>query len=353
MYHHRHKSKQQHSEESNYSDQKHEHEREHEPEQCAVECDDGDCDGSIITDNKTGEQYCNSCGLVVKSIVVDHGPEWHASDAADAKRTGSTITQLRHDQGIGSVISYNNRDGYGKTIKSGSAAAMSRQRVLNSRAKSGGDRERTLRKALTEILRMGSALGVPKSAQEVAGVIFRRAHKDNLLIGRSVEGVSTACLYAACRIESISRSLDEVSKVSRVGKTEIKNCYLYINKTLKLEVPPANPIEYTGRMGSALEIEQEYTAEANQLIKVCRDHDFMIGRRPTCIAAGTLYAVLVKRGVEYNQEQFASDLETNANSVREIAKYVLNADPELASIESDFEDMRIEKAREVLQKAGH
>lgn len=318
-----------------------------EQEKGDVECDD--CNGSVITDNKTGEQYCEDCGLVIKSIVVDQGPEWTSGEYENNSRTGSKVTQLRHDQGMGSVISYNGRDGYGKPISNRKKASISRRRVLDSQAKSGSRKEHTLRKGLSEIQRMGSALGIPEIVQEIAAVIFRKTHKQDLLIGRSIEGISSASIYAACRIESVSRSVDEVGKVSRVGGTEIKNCYLFINKTLQLEVPPANPTEYTGRMGSKLDLEQEYTSEANRLIELCRDHDFVIGRKPTSTAAGVLYAVLLKHSVEYNQERLAKKLGTNGNTIRTVAKYILNIDPDLESLDYDFENMRIDKAKQILE----
>ena len=61
--------------------------------------------------------------------------------------------------------------------------------------------------ALGEIDRMASALGVPDSTRETAGVTSRCALNDGLLPGQAIETVAAAALYAASRMDSAPRSL--------------------------------------------------------------------------------------------------------------------------------------------------
>lgn len=314
------------------------------------QCKEPECEGSIITDNKTGEEYCNECGIVEKSIIADRGAEWRNSEGSRSKsRAGSRVTQLRHDQGIGSEISHKDRGGYGGTIEGQRKVAMSRQRVLNSQAKSGSRKERTLKKGLVEIKRMGSALGVPESVQEIAAVMFRRTQKKDLLVGRSIEGVSSASIYAACRLESLSRSIREVEEVSRVDEQEIASVYLALNRKLELKVPPASPKEYTGRMASTLNLDREFKSDANRLIDHCEEDEFIIGRSPSTTAAGALYATMLKHGHECNQQVIADELDTTTNTLRKITKYILTVDPELNHHDCDFTKMRIEQIKEALE----
>ncbi|MFC7191933.1 hypothetical protein ACFQL7_20495 [Halocatena marina] len=75
---------------------------------------------------------------------------------------------------------------------------------------------------------MSSALGLPKPVRETASVIYRRALAENLLIGRSIEGIATSAVYAAARREGIPRTLDEVTTVARVERQRIARAYRVI-----------------------------------------------------------------------------------------------------------------------------
>ncbi len=72
-------------------------------------------------------------------------------------------------------------------------------------------------------------------------MIYRRALEEDLLPGRSIEGVATSSLYASARQAGTPRSLDEISAVSRVDKMELTRTYRYVIRELGLEVQPADP----------------------------------------------------------------------------------------------------------------
>ncbi|TVT78606.1 transcription initiation factor IIB 2, partial [Haloferax volcanii] len=94
--------------------------------------------------------------------------------------------------------------------------------------------------------------GLPENVRETASVIYRRALNDDLLPGRSIEGVATSALYASARMAGTPRSLDELEKVSRVDKMELTRTYRYIVRELKLEIKPADPEQYVPRFASEL-----------------------------------------------------------------------------------------------------
>ena len=72
---------------------------------------------------------------------------------------------------------------------------------------------------------MASNLSIPNDVRETAAVIYRRAVKQNMIRGRSIEGVVAGSLYAACRITNVPRTLDEISAITRVKKKEIGRTY--------------------------------------------------------------------------------------------------------------------------------
>src|SRR6056297_1573492 len=209
-----------------------------------------ECEGRVVTDEEHGETVCEDCGLVVEADSVDRGPEWRAFDSREKdekSRVGAPTTNTMHDKGLSTNIDWRDKDAYGRSLGARQRQKMQRLRKWNERFRTRDSKERNLKQALGEIDRMASAVGLPDNVRETASVIYRRALEEDLLPGRSIEGVSTACVYAAARQAGVPRSLDEIADVSRVEKNEIARTYRYVVRELGLEVQPADPESYVPR----------------------------------------------------------------------------------------------------------
>ncbi len=174
---------------------------------------------------------------------------------------------MMHDKGLSTNIGWQDKDAYGNSLSSRQRQKMQRLRTWNERFRTRDTKERNLKQALGEIERMSSALGLPKNVRETASVIYRRALSEDLLPGRSIEGVATAALYAAARQAQTPRSLDEVTNVSRVDEKEIARTYRYVVRELSLEIAPADPTSYVPRFVSDLELGDEVERQARSLLE--------------------------------------------------------------------------------------
>ncbi|QLC35474.1 transcription initiation factor IIB (plasmid) [Halarchaeum sp. CBA1220] len=261
---------------------------------------------NIITDQ--GERICEDCGLVLDDDQIDRGPEWRAfnSQEKDQKsRVGAPTTQTMHDKGLTTQIDWKDKDAYGRTLDSKKRNRMNRLRKWQERIRTKDAGERNLQFALSEMDRMASALGVPRSVREVASVLYRRALKEDLIRGRSIEGVATASLYAACRKEGIPRSLEEVTEVSRVDQKEIGRTYRYVAKELSLEMEPTDPKEYVPRFASDLDVSEEVIAKANEIIDTSAEQGLLSGKSPTGFAAAAIYAASLLCNEKKTQREVA------------------------------------------------
>jgi transcription initiation factor TFIIB len=156
-----------------------------------------ECGGNLVADTEHGETVCTDCGLVVEEDGIDHGPEWRAFDAGERdrkSRVGAPTTNMMHDKGLSTNIDWRNQDAYGNSLDARQRQKMQRLRKWNERFRTRDSRERNLKQALGEIDRMASALGLPDNVRETASVVYRRALQENLLPGRSIEGVATAAV---------------------------------------------------------------------------------------------------------------------------------------------------------------
>jgi len=274
---------------------------------------------SLIASADGGELVCDDCGLVIEEGTIDRGPEWRAFDHSERQqksRVGAPTTQTMHDKGLTTTIDWKDKDAYGRSISSKKRSQMHRLRRWQERIRTKDAGERNLQFALSEIDRMASALGVPRSVREVASVIYRRALDDDLIRGRSIEGVATAALYAACRQEDIPRSLEEVSDVSRVEQKEIGRTYRYISQELGLKMEPVDPKKYVPRFCSSLELSEEVQTKANEIIDVTAEQGLLSGKSPTGYAAAAIYAASLLCNEKKTQREVADVAQVTEVTIR-------------------------------------
>ncbi len=288
-----------------------------------------ECDGQLATDTEHGETVCRDCGLVVQEDEIDHGPEWRAFDSSEKdqkSRVGAPTTKMMHDKGLSTNIGWQDRDAYGKSLSSRQRQKMQRLRTWNERFRTRDSKERNLKQALGEVDRMASALGLPDNVRETASVIYRRALNEDLLPGRSIEGVSTASLYAAARQAGTPRSLDELTGVSRVEKDEIARTYRYIARELSLEIKPADPEQYVPRFASDLELSDEAERRARELLSTAKSQGVHSGKSPVGLAAAAIYAASLLTNQKVTQSQVSDVANISEVTIRNRYHELLEAD---------------------------
>ncbi|MFC7139510.1 transcription initiation factor IIB family protein [Halosimplex aquaticum] len=273
----------------------------------------------LVTSADRGELVCDECGLVVEEGTIDPGPEWRAfnhTERQEKSRVGAPTTRTMHDKGLTTTIDWRDEDAYGRTISSRKRSQMHRLRKWQERIRTKDAGERNLQFALSEVDRMASALGVPRSVREVASVVYRRALDEDLIRGRSIEGVATACLYAACRQQGIPRSLEEIADVSRVDRTEIGRTYRYVSKELELEMEPVDPKQYVPRFCSELDLAEEVQTRANEIIDQTTERGLLSGKSPTGFAAAAIYAASLLCNEKKTQREVADVAQVTEVTIR-------------------------------------
>ena len=287
-----------------------------------------ECGGTLRNDEEHGETVCEDCGLVVETDEIDRGPEWRAFDSREKdekSRVGAPTTKMMHDEGLSTNIGWQDKDAYGRQLSSRQREKMQRLRTWNERFRTRDSKERNLKQALGEIDRMASALGLPENVRETASVIYRRALDEDLLPGRSIEGVATASLYASARQAGTPRSLDELEEVSRVDKMELTRTYRYVVRELGLEVQPADPKQYVPRFVSDLGLSEEVERRARQLLDRAQDVGVHSGKSPVGLAAAAVYAASLLTNEKVTQNQVSDVADISEVTIRNRYKELLEA----------------------------
>ena len=269
-----------------------------------------ECDSLVRKQNR--ESVCTQCGLIIAEDNLDRGPEWRSfdDDASDPKRTGAPLTPTRHDRGLSTRI------GRSRSTSPRRRRRMARLRQQHRRSQTRTKRERNQRNAFIDIRQHISALSLPKVVHETACKLFRQAQNAELLQGRSIEGFTAACVYAACRMVSISRTKTEVVGHTKATDNEFDAAFKALNRELDIALGPPAPAEFIPRYASQLGLSAATESRAHEFAIDCRERGISNGKNPSGVAAACLYTAALELSDEITQKDAASVADVSPVTVR-------------------------------------
>ncbi|MHA1154670.1 MAG: transcription initiation factor IIB [Candidatus Heimdallarchaeota archaeon] len=261
----------------------------------------------IISDSTRGERICTNCGAVIDEHIIDEGPEWRAFTSEERNK---------HDKGLATQIGWEDRDVYGKKLSPRRRAQIYRLRKWQIRTRVHSSMDRNLAYAMSELDRLSSQIGIPRTVKETAAVIYRKAIERHLIRGRSIEAMIAAAVYAAARIRRVPRTLDEIAKNRRISKKELGRCYRLIVRELQIRIPLANPIDYIIRFSAELRLSGHTAQRAIEIIDQAKENGLTAGKDPTGLAAASIYIAGIIEGERRTQREIAETATVTEVTVR-------------------------------------
>jgi len=209
---------------------------------------------------------------------------------------------------------------------------MQRLRKWNERFRTRDSKERNLKQALGEIDRMASAQGLPDNVRETASVIYRRALDEDLLPGRSIEGVSTSCVYAAARMAGVPRAQPRRDR-RRVPRREGRD-----RPDVPLRRPRAQARSEAGRpravrprFASDLELSEESEMRAKSLLRNAKEKGVHSGKSPVGLAAAAVYAAALLTNEKTTQAAVSEVADISEVTIRNRYHELLEAEDGLVA----------------------
>ena len=273
----------------------------------------------LINDPENAEIVCMECGIVVASKLQDRGPEWRAfnkEQRAKRVRVGAPLTYTIHDKGLSTMIDWHARDVYGRRLSPGQKAQVYRLRKWQRRIRVSDATERNLAFALSEIGKIANSLSLPKNILETASVIYRKAVKERLIRGRSIQGVTAAAVYVACRQCNLPRTLEEIAQASHNNKKEVGRSYRFLVRALGYFIPPVKPSQYITKFSNQLTMQGKVEEIAHKILITAKKARLTSGRGPTGIAAAASYIASVLTGERKTQREIAEIAQVTEVTIR-------------------------------------
>lgn len=277
------------------------------------------CGGeNLIKDYDTGEEVCSRCGLVVSDDIIDTGPEWRAFTSAEKNsrpRAGMARSYALYDMGLTTSFK-GNRDAMGNRLNQETMNRMNKLKRYDTRSKMDDTWGRNLSIAMAELDRMTTALHIQKNVKERAAVIYRKALKQDLIRGRSIDAFVAASLYAACRIMRVPRPLKTVSKASTRQHSEVSRTYRLLLKEFNLKMPIDDPMKFIPSIASKLKIRRDTEQAAIDVLIRARAKRGLSGKDPRGIAAAALYMACLEKDDKRIQKEVARAAGTTEVTLR-------------------------------------
>jgi transcription initiation factor TFIIB len=277
-------------------------------------------------DDGKGEIICSNCGKVVESDMKDLGPDWRSfnDDEQDSRRGGPPIDPLKYDRGLTTNINRKLKDGKGNQLSPKQRKKAFKLRRAERRNKKKDAKERSLSFAIIEIRKLASALNLPRRVSEKSANLYRRASKENLIRGRSREGVATATVYASCRMLEVPRTMEEIAEVSSIDRKEMRRSFLSLSRNLDLDIPPVSPASLISRYASELGLSSDTKQTAYKILERSQEKNLVTGRNPRGIVGAILYLAAKQNDEEQTQRNVAEKVNitevTIRNRFREIGR---------------------------------
>ncbi len=262
----------------------------------------------IVRDPVRGEVVCDACGLVLEETALDEGPEWAAYSIEDSERlahAGSPRNPLAGASSLTTIIASGTRDARGNPLRLRDQQTYYRLRNLQRRSSYAGPGERSLPAMIRILDRFASVLDLPRPVKDEAAFLCRKAIDRGLLRGRSAEHVVAGCVYAACRIHQVPRTLEELSGATGLPRKTLGRAYRTVRRQIGVSVPTPAPAEYVRRFCSVLGLGRRVEEEALRLVKEFEAAGDSQSLAPAGTTAAAVYLATLSCGEPRSQHEIA------------------------------------------------
>ncbi len=285
---------------------------------------------TLIEDGLDGECLCSSCGYVVQERMPVATAGLYRPVQEDAPWEGLTLSSIaKHDMGLSTIIGRTDRDSSGRELTPPVEAHIRHLRAWDSRSQANGTANQNLKRALAEINRLASRLGVPEAVVEDAAYVYRKALRRDLLRGRSIDPMAAAAVYVACRSTETPRTLKDVARETGMKPKEVGKYYRLLLRELDLRVPTTDPIRCIAKIASKAVVTERTERLALDVLGIARRSDKMVGKGPMGVAATALYVACRLESETMSQEELAEAAGVTVVTIRNLLGYFqLTADTE-------------------------
>lgn len=162
---------------------------------------------------------------------------------------------------------------------------------------------RAVGEALDRIEDAARELGVPAETTETAVAVFRRHRDQRGVHSYDVETAAAACLYVACKVERVPRTVDEVVDATGADRTQLLRRAKEVTSELGIDLSGfADASQYVERYADELDLPEPVAERAREVIARCEEAGIAGGKSPSGWAAAAIYNACVEADMDVRQD---------------------------------------------------
>ncbi len=273
-----------------------------------------------------GYYVCLNCGFI-QSKIFDDAPR--RTYNAQEKKDRVINEVVKNNIGPRTVIR-GKRDASGGLLTSDIASKFARlSKIQNSVVDSF---ERNLKIAIPLLENIRERLHIPNVVARNALTIYQSVVKKKLTVGRSIEALLSASMFAAMRIHGTPLTMSEILEITNVPhKKCVKNFKLILIEvlpSLNLKVTNMNATAYINRFVDELKLPMQCRNYAIKLLKQAKQRGYNTsGKDPKGLAAAFIYSATKVCGEKRTQKEICEIAQVTQLTLRkrrtELSKHIL------------------------------
>lgn len=243
----------------------------------------------LIEEFASGDIVCGECGLVLDGRIIDTRCEWRTFNNdegdKDPSRIGAASDPL-DPSALDTLISWQGQTdhGYVDDVPSSSLSRTHFKATINKGNVS-------LKYVLQEIESICHSMDLSSEIIEITKQLFKRASEEKILRGKNKVVIYAACIYIACRIMNVGRSLKEVIAATRVSKGHLSRAIKILVSTFDLNLKQMTSEDLMARFCNRLHLSPEVTGVTTKVSQRIEHLELLTGRTQTTVAAAVILFV--------------------------------------------------------------
>jgi transcription initiation factor TFIIB len=274
----------------------------------------------LFRDEATADLVCQECGLVNREgEAVVQEPLGHSDDASryGPGTHGRATTVLLPDKGLRTRIGPLTRNSVPSPLSHRRKMEFARLRLVDRRQGRGDSGERNLETALPQLKRLTEALGLPRTVEETAVRLYRESLARRGMRGLRIASLVAACVYVACRVHGIPRTLRVVASQSEAPRSVIATVSIHLIRDLRVKVRPVNPMDLLPKLAEDLEFPRELRSRIREYLERLDKGGYQSsGVMPATLLGTVAYVAAQEGGWRYSQDRIAKALGVTSVSLR-------------------------------------
>ncbi len=290
--------------------------KEKNPEEDYWDC----CDNPDVRPYR-GIYVCRNCGVVHGPVIIDAPRRAFTQQEIESRRRSEPVFT---DFGPRTVVPKSGIDMSGTSLSPKQKQKYWRLSKIQRSVTTTF--ERNLSIAQPKLLNQASMLGLPRTVTEEALRIYKKAVRAKLTMGRSIDSLVAASIYAAIKIHGLPRTLNELSKVTQIPVKTIAKSYRLLAQYIEESTPKELgdlKTKYIVRFGQDLKLSPAVQKRAIELLKLAEEGGMVLtGKNPKGLASAALYLAAKELGEPRSQFEISKISSISEVTLRNRAKNI-------------------------------